>query len=71
MQIKCARMDFFGKIRNILCLAEGHTQSLQLGNTCCQDGLGIDGAQCILHPLPDGRLCLGGDLLPDDVVNDG
>ncbi len=71
VQIKRARMDFFGKIRDILRLAEGHAQPLQPWNTGGYDRFGIHFVQRILHPLPYGRLRLGRDLLSDDVVNDG
>ena len=71
VQIERARMNLCGKIRDILRLAEGHAERLQVWDTCFQDGFGIDRAQRILHSLPDGCLCLGRDLLSDDVVNDG
>ena len=48
-----------------------HAQPLQSGNARRQNGFGVDSTQGILHPLPDGRLRPGRDLLADDVVNDG
>ena len=70
-QIKSAGVDFFGKIRDVLRLAEGHAQRLQLRDARRKNGLGVHFHQRVLHPLPDGGLCLRGDLLADDVVNDG
>ena len=42
---------------------------MELGNTRGEDRLGVDLAEC--RPLPDRLLCLGRDLLADDVVHDG
>ena len=70
IQIKGTCVNFFGKVRDVLRLAERHAQSLQLRDSRRQNGFGIDLAQRILHPLPDGGLRPGGDLLSDDVVDD-
>ena len=64
-------MDLFGKIRDVLRLFERHAERLELGNTRGEDRLGVDLAECRQHPLPDRLLCLGRDLLADDVVHDG
>ena len=69
VQIKCAGADLFSKIRDVLCLAEAYAQSLQPGDARRQNGFGVHLTQCVLHPLPDGGLRLGGDLLADDVVD--
>ena len=34
IQIKCTRMHLFGKVRDILRLAEGHAERLQVWDTC-------------------------------------
>ena len=64
-------MDLFGKICDVLRLSERHTERLELGNARGEDRLGIDLADRRQHPLPDRLLCLGRDLLADDVVHDG
>ena len=71
VQIKGAGVDFFGKVRDVFRLAESHAQCLQPGDTCGQDVLGVHPAQRVLHPLPDGGLGLGGDLLAHDMVDHG
>ena len=71
VQIKCAGADFFSKIRDVLRLAEAYAQSLQPEDARRQNGFGVHLTQCVLHPLPDGGLRLGGDLLADDVVDNG
>ena len=43
----------------------------QCRHACVQNGLGMDFPQRILYSLPNGRLRFRGDLLADDVVNDG
>lgn len=42
-----------------------------LETPAARTGLGVDLAECRQHPLPDRLLCLGRDLLADDVVHNG
>ena len=41
------------------------------GTPAARTVCGVHLAQRVLHPPPDGGLCLRGDLLADDVVDDG
>ena len=69
LRIERTAVDALGKIGDVLRLAKGHAQRLQFGNTGSQDRLGVHGAQCVLHSLPDRGLRLRRDLLADDVVH--
>ena len=69
IKIKCAGVDFLGKIRDVLRLAKGHSHGLQLRNSRGKYGFGVYFAQGILHTLPDGRLRFGRDLLTDDMMH--
>ena len=40
-------------------------------NASIQNRIGLDDAAVILYPFPDRGLCLGGDLLAYNVMNDG
>ena len=53
------------------CTWEGHAQPLQPRHARRENRLRVHLAQRVLHPPPDGGLCLRGDLLADDVVDDG
>ena len=69
VQIEAAGMDPLGKVRDIFRLPERHAQALESGYPCPKNGFGIRRPQVLLHPLPDGSLGAGGNLLPDDVVD--
>ena len=71
VQAERACVDLFGKIRDIFCLTERHTKRLQCRNACFQNGFGVDAAKRIVYSLPDGCLRFRGDLLANDVVNNG
>ena len=69
LQVAGTAANFLSKIRDILCLAERHAQGLQLWSTGRENGFRIHLAQRFLHPQPDGRLGLCGDLLSNYVVD--
>lgn len=48
-----------------------HTERQQLRITECEQILGSDLTQRSCHPLPDGLMGFGGDLLPDDGMYQG
>ena len=58
-----------GEVCDILRLAVGNAQLLQLGHPRRKDMTGVNGAEGLLHPLPDRFLRLGGNLLPDDLMH--
>ena len=69
LRIKRAALHLRGKLCDIFRLVKGHTEGLQPFRPRRKKRCGIDRAKAFLHALPHGRLRLGRNLLPDDVMD--
>ncbi len=71
IKVKFSVYNLFCKIIDVLRFAERHAESLQLFDGCTSyRGRGYL-AESIIHPLPDRSLRLGGNLLADNVMDNG
>ena len=69
--VKVSGKYLFGEILDVFRFPECHSEGLKGSYIRIPYRFRRHCAKGIIHPLPDGLLCLGGDLLADDVVDNG
>ena len=70
-KVELAAVDLVGEVLDVAGLLERHAAGLELLDACLVHAGGVDAAKCLLQAGPDGSLRGGGNLLPDDVMDDG